>query len=201
MRLPQGEKVTAITRSVWPRRVTRTSSVAASRMRSVRSRDGADGDFTEIVFTGKESWAERDLELFFRTGRAELGDDDLRGPVPLAIAGTPALAGKAEDGNGDDAGAETESEARLVVIGDSDFATNEFLEAYRNRDLFVNSVNWLLGDVEAISIRPARSRASRFQLSSEQFSTIRVLSLFLLPEAIAVLGVLTWWARRQAPRR
>ena len=34
-------------------------------------------------------------------------------------------------------------EPRLVVIGDSDFASNQGIEAYRNRDLFVNSVNWL----------------------------------------------------------
>ena len=85
------------------------------------------------------------------------------------------------------------------MYGDSDFASNELIEAYRNRDLFVNSVNWLLGDIEAISIRPVRSRASRFQLSTEQFMTIRTLSLFVIPEAIAVLGVFTWWRRRQAP--
>jgi ABC-type uncharacterized transport system involved in gliding motility auxiliary subunit len=83
-----------------------------------------------------------------------------------------------------------------VVFGDADFPSNEYLGAYANRDLFVNSVNWLIGDVEAIAVRPNRSRASRFQLTSEQFRTIRTMSLFVLPEAIAVLGVFTWWSRR-----
>ena len=92
-------------------------------------------------------------------------------------------------------------EPRLVVFGDSDFASNELIEAYRNRDLFVNTVNWLMGDVEAISVRPNRSRASRFQLTQEQFGSIRSLSLFVLPEAIAVIGVIMWWARRRAPGR
>jgi hypothetical protein len=69
--------------------------------------------------------------------------------------------------------AEGREEPRLVVFGDSDFASNQGIEAYRNRDLFVNSVNWLLGDVEAISVRPPKSRASRLTLSSEQFSQIR----------------------------
>jgi ABC-type uncharacterized transport system involved in gliding motility auxiliary subunit len=91
--------------------------------------------------------------------------------------------------------------ARLVVFGDADFPSNELIEAYRNRDLFLNSVNWLLGDVEAISIRPVRSRASRFALSNEDFTRIRSLSLFVLPEAIAVVGVLVWWSRRWAPER
>lgn len=180
--------------------------------RSVRGE--GEGDFTELVFTGDESWAERDLEEFFKNGRAELGGDDLEGPVSIAVAGTPSIgangagsldpeAGEEEAGEDeagvDEAGVE-ESEpprtARLAVFGDSDFASNELIEAYRNRDLFVNTVNWLLGDVEAISIRPARSRASRFQLSTEQFTSIRTISLFVLPEAIAVLGVVTWWRRR-----
>jgi ABC-type uncharacterized transport system involved in gliding motility auxiliary subunit len=85
------------------------------------------------------------------------------------------------------------------VFGDADFASNEWLDAYLNRDLFLNSVNWLIGDVEAISIRPNTSRASRFQPTAEQFERIRLLSLFVLPEALAVLGVLTWWSRRRAP--
>ena len=106
----------------------------------------------------------------------------------MALAGTPALSVD-EDADAPDPG-------RLVVFGDVDFAGNEFIDAYRNRDLFVNSVNWLIGDVEAISIRPSVSRHSDFELSEEQFRTLRSLSLFVFPELIAVLGVLTWWSRR-----
>jgi ABC-type uncharacterized transport system involved in gliding motility auxiliary subunit len=174
-------------------------------VRSVRSGGGEGGGFTEIVFTGEDSWAERDLQQFYSEGTAELGPEDLAGPVPIAVAGRPDLGSTDAEPpapEGGDASEESEpAEPRLVVFGDSDFASNELIEAYRNRDLFVNSVNWLLGDVEAISIRPSRSRASRFQLSTEQFMTIRSLSLFVLPEAIAVLGVVTWWRRRQAPGR
>jgi ABC-type uncharacterized transport system involved in gliding motility auxiliary subunit len=165
-------------------------------VRSVRGQ--GEGDFTELVFTGEDSWAERDLEEFFKDGRAELGDDDLEGPVSIAVAGTPSVGVDGAGAPDGDTGEESEPPrtARLAVFGDSDFASNELIEAYRNRDLFVNTINWLLGDVEAISIRPARSRASRFQLSTEQFTNIRTLSLFVLPEAIAILGVITWWRRR-----
>jgi ABC-type uncharacterized transport system involved in gliding motility auxiliary subunit len=167
-------------------------------VRSVKARDGAGGDFVELVKTGKDSWGERDLELFFGEGRAELGADDLRGPVTIAVAGSPPRAGA--DGGETEAGSETER-ARLVVFGDSDFVSNGAIDAYRNRDLFVNAVNWLLGDVEAIAIRPQRSRASTLQLSAAQFSNIRNLSLFVLPEAIAIAGVVAWWRRRRAPGR
>jgi ABC-type uncharacterized transport system involved in gliding motility auxiliary subunit len=170
-------------------------------VRSVRRDPEAKGDFTEIVFTSDDSWAERDLDRFFGEGRAEFGDSDLPGPVPIAVAGTLHLGSngtepKAEAGDAEQAPEADSDAALLAVFGDSDFASNELIEAYRNRDLFVNTVNWLLGDVGAISIRPSRSRASRFQLSTEQFMNIRTLSLFVLPEAIAVLGVVTWWRRR-----
>jgi ABC-type uncharacterized transport system involved in gliding motility auxiliary subunit len=164
----------------------------AALFHDVRSVSGS-GDFTEIVFTGDRSWAERDLARLDSEGAAAQEDDDLAGPVPVAVAGTPVLS--SNGGEPGEAG-EGASQARLAVYGDADFASNEFIEAYANRDLFVNTVNWLIGDVEAIAIRPNRSRASRFQLSSEQFRTIRSLSLFVLPELIAVIGVFTWWSRR-----
>src|SRR5262249_27044048 len=155
----------------------------------------AKAGLTEIVSTGEASWAERNLAMLDADGKASLDPEDLQGPVPVGVAGRPAIqtnadaaektsddAKSGEAAKKDDGG---RREPRLVVYGDSDFAANEFLDAYSNRNLFVNSVNWLIGDVEAISIRPNESRASRFQLSAEQFRTIRSLSLFVLPQAIA----------------
>ena len=94
-----------------------------------------------------------------------------------------------------------ERDPRIVAIGDSDFVTNELIDGFMNRDLFVNSVAWLMGEVEHIAIRPNTSRASRFQLTAEQFSLLQMLSLFVLPEAIAIVGVLAWWSRRRSPGR
>jgi ABC-type uncharacterized transport system involved in gliding motility auxiliary subunit len=175
--------------------------------RSVKQREGSRNGFVELVRTGSESWGETDLEVFFTQGRAELGPDDVRGPVPVAVAGSVRGRPKAEPeapAAGEEAApAESDGheQGRLAVYGDSDFATNQLLDAYRNRDLFVNTVNWLLGDVEFITIRPQPSRASRLQLSTQQLSRIRYLSLFVLPEAIAIVGVFAWWSRRRAPGR
>jgi ABC-type uncharacterized transport system involved in gliding motility auxiliary subunit len=159
------------------------------------------GSFVELVRTGDNAWAERDLDLLFGDGTAELGPDDLAGPVSVAVAGRPNVASPPPAvAEGDDAPA-TPPQPRLVVFGDSDFAANQAIDAYRNRDLFVNSVNWLLGDEDAISIRPNLSRASRLTLSTEQLSQIRYVALFLLPQGIAIVGVLAWWSRRRAPGR
>ena len=136
-----------------------------------------------IVYSGGDAWAERDLDGWAASGQAEFGADDVPGPVPMAVAGTARV--------------ESSNPGRIAVFGDSDFATNEYIESYRNRDVFVNTVNWLVGDSEAITIRPHRARASRFQLSMEQWSAIQFLSLFALPQVIALVGVLSWWWRRQ----
>ncbi|MCG8591717.1 MAG: GldG family protein [Proteobacteria bacterium] len=164
--------------------------------RSVTIRDDGPGVFDTVVYTGEESWAERDIAGYQASGRAAAGADDLEGPVPVLVAGSLVF-----DGGDAENGAESANPARVVVVGDSDFASNEYLDAYLDRDLFVNSVNWLLGDVESISIRPNQSRASRLQLSNDQFQRLQYLSLFVLPEAIAVFGVLAWWARRRGAGR
>lgn len=159
-------------------------------VRSVAPAPAAQGAIRWIVRTSKTSWGERDLEQLASKGTASDDPTDLKGPVPVAVAGSVQLDASAKG-----------KKARLVVLGDSDFASNQLLGEFANRDLFVNCVNWLLGDVEAISIRPHQSRASRIQLNSAQYFQIRYLSLFVLPEAIAILGVLVWWSRRRAPGR
>ncbi|MEZ4332919.1 MAG: GldG family protein [Myxococcota bacterium] len=169
-------------------------------VRSVELDPAVADDFSVLVRTGEDSWAERDLDVWRTSGRAELGPNDLLGPVPIAVAGTPRLAHAASSG-GEDGGADAASppqSPRLVVFGDSDFATNQAIDDLRNRDLFVNSINWLAGEVESITVRPNVSRASTFQMSQDEFRFLQYVSLLVVPEAIAVVGVLVWWSRRRA---
>ncbi|MGH0030933.1 MAG: GldG family protein [Myxococcota bacterium] len=166
-----------------------------SLFHEVRSVEG-DAGFSDLVSTSDSSWGETDLLLLDTEQKVSPDPGDRLGPVVVAVAGRPTIEVLNGDADGDAGEEEAPADPRLAVYGDADFASNEYITAYRNRDLFVNTVNWLIGDVEAISVRPNQSRASRFQLSNEQFSNIRQLSLFVLPEAIAVLGVFTWWSRR-----
>jgi ABC-type uncharacterized transport system involved in gliding motility auxiliary subunit len=152
-----------------------------------------------IVRSSDQSWAERNVDRLFTESLGELDDKDLKGPVPIGVAGVLQL-GPPPPPPAEGAEPPKVPQARLVVYGDADFASNAIVQQFSNRDLFVNSVNWLLGDVEAISVRPTDARASRLQLTREIVAQLRYLSLFVLPEAIAVLGVVVWW-RRRAPAR
>jgi len=163
--------------------------------RSLEVAEGAT-DLTVLVQTGEASWAERSLDASRESGRVEYDDLDLLGPVPIAVAGTP---GADEAGGHDPHGdAAPPSTGRVVFVGDSDFATNQYFDTLRNKDLFVNSISWLAGEAAGITVRPNVSRSSSFQMSQDEFRRIQFLSLFILPEAIAVAGVLTWWLRRKA---
>ncbi|MCS5619723.1 MAG: hypothetical protein NZ808_07675, partial [Myxococcota bacterium] len=135
------------------------------------------------------------LDGWTANGKAQFDPGDLLGPVSLAVAGE-LLVGTSQDNAGSDA---ERTAARLVVVGDSDFASNELIGNYQNRDLFVNAVNWLVDDTDQISIRPPISRASRFRMTGESFVRIQLLSLFVMPELIAITGVFAWWMRRKRP--
>lgn len=160
-----------------------------SMARSVQPGEGA--DLVSLVLTSPTSWAERSIDDWMKTGRAMQDEQDLMGPVSIAVVGRPALPDPAAGGAPDVA-------ARIVVFGDSNFATNELLDVFSNRDLFLNAVNWLVGDVDHIVVRPNVARGSSVSLTGGQLQVIQYLSLFVLPEGIALMGVLAWWLRRRA---
>ncbi|HWP64988.1 MAG TPA: Gldg family protein [Candidatus Limnocylindria bacterium] len=147
----------------------------------------------QLVRTSPSSWAETDVEAVFTQGVAELGPDDKRGPVSLALAVTakPAEMGVA---SGDDAG---KAEARLVVIGSTMFAWNQFFaQRAVNADLVLNAIGWLVGQDETVSIRTRTVRASRAELTANDSVRVFYLSVLIIPELLILFGVAVWWRRR-----
>ena len=84
----------------------------------------------------------------------------------------------------------------MVVIGDSDFASNRWLGISGNRDLFLNSVNWLAQQENLISIRAKDPEDRRITLSADQDLGIFWITIFIIPGLILLLGIQAWWRRR-----
>ena len=105
---------------------------------------------------------------------------DNKGPLTLALAASKKSNGK---------------DARLVVLGDSDFASNQHQRLYGNRDFFVNSINWLAEEEDLISIRPKSMTSRSVELSSVAQNLLFWLTLFL-PISVLGLGAAMWWKRR-----
>ena len=142
---------------------------------------------TSLVQTKPSSWAETNLEGVFQKQTANLDDQDRKGPISLAAAVTADLK---------EMGEELEETARLVVFGNASFANNQGIRQYFNRDLLLNTISWLVGEEELISIRPRTLRASKIQLTPGQQTTVFYLSVLILPEILLIAGLASWWRRR-----
>lgn len=93
-------------------------------------------------------------------------------------------------------GSATDKFTRLVIVGDSDFASNEHFDNANNGDLFLNSVSWLAEETSLISIRRNVQPFRRLVVTSGQESFIQYSSIALLPLVVLVVGGVIWWRRR-----
>src|SRR5204862_5078783 len=128
----------------------------------------------------------------------ELDKGDKPGPVSLAAA-VSATAPAPSTAAGDSPAKASDApkpESRIVVFGDSDFVTNGYLGIPGNRDLFLNSVNWLAQQENLISIRPKDPEDRRVSLTADQAKLIFWLSIVIIPGFILAAGVQAWWRRR-----
>ncbi len=121
----------------------------------------------------------RNMEkVAFRPGK------DLKGPLTVAVAGT--LSGQGEK----------KRESRFVAFGSSQLAANNALGFQGNRDLFLNTVNWLSADEDLISIRPKPPESQALNLTARQAGKLFWLGVIGLPLLIIVAGTTVWWERR-----
>jgi ABC-type uncharacterized transport system involved in gliding motility auxiliary subunit len=86
--------------------------------------------------------------------------------------------------------------ARLVVFGDSDFASNQFVDVAGNGDLLMNSVSWLLNERDRITIRPKVAHFRPLELAPGDEFWIRWVSWLVLPALPIFAGLVVWWRRR-----
>jgi ABC-type uncharacterized transport system involved in gliding motility auxiliary subunit len=88
-------------------------------------------------------------------------------------------------------------EARLVVFGNSQFATNGWFGQQLNGDVFLNSVSWLSkSDQETLSIRPKLPTSRRIAITPQLGQTLSWLGLMILPLFGFGMAVFLWWKRR-----
>ncbi len=207
VRLPWGQPAATVefgTRRLSPHEITNDMKGLAVSFRTVRSVQPGTGtvegvNVQKFLETSANAWAETDLTL-------KKPDRDKGRPGPLAFgvaatikaqASTPAPA--ASPAPPPSAGEKpAEAEARLVVVGDADFASNALLASPGNEDLFLNIVAWLVKDTDLISIRPKEAGDQRLNLMprSGDFWLVAAIAVIILPGAFVIWGIVVWWRRR-----
>jgi ABC-type transport system involved in multi-copper enzyme maturation permease subunit len=86
---------------------------------------------------------------------------------------------------------------KVVVFGDIEFASNMLLDQVGNQDLFLNTIAWVVGEEDQLSIRPNEAAKGSISFDALQFLLIALLSLLLVP-GLAVVGAIGTWRRRQS---
>lgn len=158
---------------------------------------GVNGHIAQTVIeTSARSWAESDLNAVLNGKPVEYNEGkDKKGPISIAAAVTASstdTAAKPPDASAD----APKPETRVVVFGDSDYASNSAVGIQGNRDLFMNAVGWLSQQENLISIRPKETNDRRVTMTAAQQTNINILSVLIIPACIFGAGVYTWWRRR-----
>jgi ABC-type uncharacterized transport system involved in gliding motility auxiliary subunit len=89
-------------------------------------------------------------------------------------------------------------QGRFAVFGTSLWATNSLVGSRQlgNRDLFVNTVNWLSSDEDLISIRPKAPEDQQINVTPQRLNSLFWISIVIFPLGVVGLGLATWWKRR-----
>jgi ABC-type uncharacterized transport system involved in gliding motility auxiliary subunit len=136
---------------------------------------------TSLLQTSEQSWGETDLSG--DTGQYQYDPAvDFTAPLTMAAAAENITTG-----------------GRIVVMGNSLFASDQIFDAYGNSSLFINSVDWAAEQENLINITP-RDRIPRTMskpIGGLALISMLLLSVFVIPGIIIFLGVSSWIARRR----
>jgi ABC-type uncharacterized transport system involved in gliding motility auxiliary subunit len=147
-------------------------------VRSMEVKSAGKATVTKLFSTSDKAVATSDL----KSGSVTIDDPkNKKGPFVLGAAGTY------DTGKPNEAG-------RFVVIGTSGFLANDTITTALNRDLALNSVNWLSSDEDLISIRPKEPEDRK--LDPRGTNLTLYADLFGFPLLIIVAGIAVFMKRR-----
>lgn len=135
-----------------------------------------------LILTAQQSWGETDLASIQSNQQISFDQStDIAGPLVLAASADNAT-----------------TSGRIVVFGNSIFATNKGFDAYGNGDIFINSVDWAAQQGNLINITPHAPVTRTFNAPPQvQFILVLLTSVIVIPGLIVFAGVSSWLARRR----
>ena len=139
---------------------------------------------TPLLLSSDLSW----LEVSVQSGVASFNEmnGDLRGPLPMGLA--------IERGAEQELDVEIGS-SRLVVLGDSDFVSNNHLMG-ANGDFFLRCAEWLINRDQVIDLPPRMISEVRLPLNSIMMRSLFGWLVIGLPLLVLICGFIMGWRRR-----
>ena len=85
----------------------------------------------------------------------------------------------------------------VLLVGDSDFASNAFLDFSGNTDFILHAVAWLAEEKDLVTIAPKDTRFGTLLLTAAQANTLFALQVLGLPGFFLLAGFSVWRRRRR----
>ena len=85
----------------------------------------------------------------------------------------------------------------VVGVGDSDFASNAYLDFAGNSDFILHAVAWLAEEQGLITIAPKDTAFGTFLLTAAQSNALFGLQVLVLPGILLATGFVVWQRRRR----
>ena len=140
-----------------------------------------------LIKTNEGTWGETDKKKLDQ-GKASFEEgQDNKGPLTIAAVVTIEEVAKNED----------KTLSRMVVFGDSDFANNSYINVLGNKDIFLNTINWLAEEEDLISIRAKDPDYLPVILSKTMGRVIFYVPVVVIPVLILGLGVIVMILKRR----
>lgn len=177
-------------KSFMPHPVTSSlgAAVVLPGARSVSPLDGVTGiEVKTILESGPVAWGETDVD----SEEIAPSEEERVGEVPVMVIAEVTDPSVLEV----DEAVVQAAGGRLVVIGDSDFVANSHMNWGNNRDLFLNTIAWLVAEEDQIGERP--SDGDMLEITAAGEAMMCVISIVLVPGAAVLLGGLTFFRRRR----
>ncbi len=186
-RLAQGDLTALMVRTFTEHEITQDFTFAVlfpvSRHLVFHDEAGKEWDFVPLARTSPRSWAETDLKGRVVSYSAK---DDVQGPLPLAAALTPKK--PVEEGK---------PRAAIVVVGNSSFASNAYVNFPGNTDFLLHALGWLAEERDLISITPKEPAFRPFIPNPSQERILLYVQVLLLPSLTFLWGMAIWRRRRR----
>ena len=151
------------------------------------SRSPDDGlSVKRLIATSKDAWGESGYRL--RDAQYTPGQD-LKGPDGLGVM---VISERLKPSNLP----HSVPGGRLAVFGTADLITNNRLINRGNFPLFLNTVNWAVDRDTQLNVPPRQIERFQLSLSQEELGRLRLGLFFIVPGAVALLGLIVYWTRR-----
>lgn len=186
-KLAQGDMTALLVRTFTEHEITHdfNTPVLFPVSRHLTLREGEDSTWNGVPLarTSPESWAE--MELAGGKVVNKNLDVDIQGPLSMAVALTPK-----------ETPPEGQLRSSIVIVGNSAFASNTYLNFPGNTDFFLHTIAWLAEERNLMSITPKEPAFRPFIPNATQERIILYVQVLFLPAMTFLWGITVWRKRR-----